>query len=107
MMPSAMEQLRSLEEQRSTLVENARAELLEKIHSDLNALRALGFNYELTKSWKGARRKKPVRRGDAAPCKICGFKTERPHDARAHRSQTKKAPFTKRELTKRGLSRIK
>lgn len=91
-------------------MESAKDELLGKIYSYLRELSELGFNYELTNGQKGdARRKTTMRQRvrRAAPCKVCGFQTNKPHDARAHRWQAKKAPFTKRELEKKGLVRIK
>ena len=40
------------------------------------------------------------------PCKICGFKTEPYHDARRHRSQAEKRPFTAKELTDMGMQKV-
>jgi hypothetical protein len=41
-----------------------------------------------------------------APCSVCGFKTEPPHDARSHAQQNPKGPFTASELADRKLERV-
>ena len=95
MSKSALEQLLSLEDQKSKLVEAAKLELIEKINLDLRLLKNLGFHYRLVES-----------HNSNSPCRICGFKTEKPHNARAHRWQEPKAPFSPEELARRGLRRI-
>lgn len=39
------------------------------------------------------------------PCPICEFKTTPPHDARRHRGQSEKRPFTAAELTGMGMTK--
>lgn len=39
------------------------------------------------------------------PCPICGFKTVPPHDARRHRGQSEKKPFTAEELNTMGMKK--
>ena len=95
MAKSALEQLQALEDQKSKLVEGARIELVEKINLDLSLLRGLGFHYKLVEV-----------RNPSTPCRICGFRTNKPHNARAHRWQGPKAPFTDEELARRGMRRI-
>ena len=95
MAKSALEQLLALENEKSKLVEAARLELVEKINLNLGLLKDLGFHYKLVEN-----------RNDQAPCRICGFRTNKPHNARAHRWQEPKTPFTQEELARRGLKRI-
>ncbi len=95
MAKSALEQLLALEDEKSKLVEAARTELVEKIDHNLSLLKGLSFHYKLVESRDGK-----------SPCRICGFKTDKPHNARAHRWQEPKAPFTPEELARRGLRRI-
>jgi len=95
MAKSALEQLLALENEKSKLVEAARLELVETINLNLGLLKDLGFHYKLVEN-----------RNDQAPCRICGFRTNKPHNARAHRWQEPKAPFTQEELARRGLKRI-
>jgi hypothetical protein len=105
---SVLEKLKQLDEQRSKLLEDAKAEALSNARKALDELNALGFNYALTeegsgKAKKGATIKRPMK---DAPCPICKFKTTPLHDARAHRSQEAKKPFTKAELAERGLDKV-
>jgi hypothetical protein len=95
MAKSTLEQLIALENEKSKLVEAASLELVEKINLDLSHLKDLGFHYKLVESGNSR-----------APCRICGFRTHKPHNARAHRWQEPKAPFTQEELARRGLKRI-
>jgi hypothetical protein len=95
MSKSALEKLLALESEKSKLMEAARIELVEKIELDLALLKNMGFQYKLVEG-----------RNNHAPCRICGFRTDRPHNARTHRWQQPKAPFSQEELTKRGVKRI-
>jgi hypothetical protein len=114
MAKSVLKQLESLEDQKAKLLGEAKDEILDRIHEDLNALEEFGFKYKLVqvkkrRNQKAAPRKAAKskrRRVSNAPCPICGFSTDRPHDARTHRWQEPKAPFTKAELKERGLRRI-
>lgn len=49
---------------------------------------------------KGTRTTNPDR-----PCPICEFKTVPPHDARRHRGQSEKRPFTAEELETLGMKK--
>jgi hypothetical protein len=95
MAKSASEQLLALEGEKAKLVEAARIEFVEKIDLNLTLLKGLGFHYKLVEV-----------RNPSAPCPICGFRTDKPHNARAHRWQEPKAPFTDGELARRGMRRI-
>lgn len=95
MTKSALEQLLALENEKSKLVEAARLELVEKINHSLELLKNLGFSYKLVENTSGH-----------APCRICGFRTDKPHNARAHRWQEPKAPFSAEELSRRGMRRV-
>ena len=101
---SHLERLRQLDEERSSILQNAKEEALDQANRAIEALNSLGFNYRLTEggrarrtsggeSRKGTRQVNPER-----PCPICGFRTEPPHDARRHRGQEPKRPFTEAEL---------
>jgi single-stranded DNA-specific DHH superfamily exonuclease len=104
---SALEQLRQLDEQRKEILESARKEALEVINAALGTLGEFGFNYRLVEAKPPAPSgRKGARQVKDAPCKVCGFKTSPPHDARAHRTQTKKKPFTDEELQAKGLTRV-
>ncbi len=116
---SPMEELRQLEKRRDELraqVKDAAEAHLREALDAYNGL-DLGKRYELREaglprvvrnltarsegSQKGTRQANPER-----PCPLCGFRTNPPHDARAHRSQTTKAPFTAEELSARGMQKV-
>ena len=114
MAKSVLKQLQALEGQKSTLLEEAKAEILDRISEELSTLEEFGFQYKLVKVKKRRAQKATPRRAATSkrgrvsntPCSICGFSTDRPHDARTHRSQEPKAPFSKAELKERGMRRI-
>ena len=108
---SYLEQIRNLDEQRAQLRQEAKAEALAKAQEGVRELEELGFIYDMierepdgNQASVGRRQgiKRPMR---DKPCAICGFKTNPRHDARAHRSQNAKKPFTAAELKARGLER--
>jgi hypothetical protein len=108
---STVQKIRELDEQRAKLIAAAKSEAIKKVDRALKELNDLGFNYKLVtdgsgprsvKKAKAGRRKGRVKNG---ACKICSFPTVPPHDARTHRGQSKKAPFTSQELAERGLRR--
>jgi len=106
---SVLEKLKALDEQRSKLLEGAKAEALDKANKAIEELNALGFHYILTEEGSGRGKKasgirRPMK--DEA-CPICKFKTSPLHDGRAHRSQEKKKPFTQAELAEKGLTIVK
>jgi len=106
-----MDQIRALEEQKKKLLEDAKREAMEKAQSAIAELNELGFNYRLIEGGSASRAssgesRKGTRSVDPnKSCPICGFKTRPPHDARAHRSQADKKPFTVEELKQRGYTR--
>ena len=106
---SPLQQLRQLDKQREKILEDAKQEALADVEEAIKALNALGFNYRLTQGPLRAARKatkKRTRTVKDAPCPICGFKTNPPHDGRAHRMQATKKPFTADELKERSLAKV-
>jgi len=106
---SAIERIKELDEERARLFEQAKEEALKKAAEAVADLKALGLDYQLTSGVT-----KPVKSGavehsatgkDAA-CPICKFHTAPPHDARTHRNQKKKAPFSTAELKEKGLVKV-
>jgi hypothetical protein len=109
---SAVAKIRELDEQRARLLAAAKSEAIKKVDKALKELNSLGFDYRLVANGSGRMRvgkKGKAGRGKGrvknAACKICNFVTVPPHDARTHRSQSRKAPFTSKELAERGLRR--
>ena len=106
---SPLQQLRQLDRQRDKILGDARQEALANAEQAIQALNDLGFNYRLTEASRQAA-KKASKRGTRtvkdAPCPTCGFKTNPPHDGRAHRIQATKKPFTAEELKERGLTKV-
>jgi hypothetical protein len=111
MAKTAVEQIRELEKQKAKLLSAAKSEAMQKVDKALKELNELGFNYRLVADGrripraKTARTRGRKRRVNNVACKICNFQTVPPHDARTHRGQSKKAPFTSKELAERGLRR--
>jgi hypothetical protein len=108
---SAVEQIRELDQQKAKLIASAKSEAIKKVDRALQELNQLGFNYRIVADGHRMPRVKTARAGGRrrkvsnAACKICKFRTMPPHDARSHRGQSKKAPFTSKELAERGLRR--
>ena len=102
-MQSALDQLKALEAQKAELAEQAYSEALQQAEEAVSALNSLGYDYTLT---NGSKPKRTTRKPKDTPCKICGFKTDPPHDARAHRSQAEKRPFTDEELAQLGMTKV-
>jgi hypothetical protein len=105
-----MDQLKALDDQRAKLIEDAKRTALEKAHKAVAELNDLGFKYALTDSKRGSAPKAAKAQGGPAgakrrqrdaPCPICHFKTSPPHDARSHRGQQPKRPFSAAELSQR------
>lgn len=113
---SVLEKLKALDAQRAELVEGAKREALALVEKAVADLNSLGFHYSLIEEGESEPRKALTRpkpeRGEAkrqtkdAPCSICHFKTAPPHDARSHRGQKEKRPFTVEELMEKGLSKV-
>ena len=97
-------QTEQLSKQRQQLLSQVKSEALASAQSAVDALNVLGFNYRLVEGSGSG--KKGTRTVKDAPCPTCNFKTNPPHDRRAHKSQTTKAAFSSAELTERGLAKI-
>jgi hypothetical protein len=110
---SAVAKIRKLDEQRTRLLASAKSEAIKKVDKALKELNSLGFDYRVvsdgsSRSMRLGRKSRAGRgkgRVKNAACKICNFVTAPPHDARTHRGQAKKAPFSSQELVERGLRR--
>src|SRR5262245_43116575 len=105
---SPLNRIRQLEEEKNTLLQEAKAEAMERVNQALVDLNALGFNYRVSEGGgrgAAAGSRKGTRQIRNAPCPICGFLTNPPHDRRAHRTQEPKRPFTAEELKTRGYAK--
>jgi hypothetical protein len=109
---SVLERLKALDEERRQLTDRAVTEAMELANSAIETLKSLGRTFHLVEGEtrgrrassgesKGRRQANPDR-----PCPICGFKTEPPHDARRHRGQDPKRPFTNAELEANHMKRV-
>ena len=116
MAKSPIEQIKELDVQRNALLEQAKNEALQRAEAAIAELNELGFHHFLGKSEerpRAPRRAKPATDKSARhkpssnkPCPICEFRTDPPHDRRSHRMQTKKKPFTDKELEAAGMARV-
>ena len=98
---SVLKELEELDKKRQELLEEAKGEALARAKEAVHDLKELGFEYTLVEyksSTKGL--------VSDAPCPICKFKTKPPHDARKHRGQDDKKPFTAAELKELGLAKV-
>ena len=108
---TSVEKIRELDEQKAKLIAAAKSDAIRKIDRVLKELNSLGFNYRLVADGDRQPFAEKPRKGRGKGtvvnglCKICSFPTVPPHDARSHRGQSKKAPFTSQELTERELRR--
>lgn len=114
MSTTAVEKIKKLEAEANELRGQAKKEALAAVKAALADLNSLGFRYRLVegggdvptpakrgpkKGGKGITRK----RDPNAPCSVCNFVTEPPHDARRHRAQGKsKKALTAKELEDMG-----
>src|SRR3954447_16573872 len=111
---SALDRLKALDEERNQLLQGAKSEAMDRANEAISELNALGFSYRLTQRDGGGRQgssgstgRKGTRQVNAErACPICGFRTEPPHDARRHRGQAEKRPFTDEELEANGMRRV-
>jgi len=109
--PTTLQQLKKLDEERTKLLQGAKADALARAEEAINELTVLGFDYELVEPARAsARKSRTIARKGSAPdhhprgmCPICGCATNPPHDKRSHKSQTKKKPFTDAELAAKGM----
>ena len=103
MATSVLDQIRTVEHQKATV----KTATLRKVKQALSELNKLGFDYRVVVNGRiDERVRRITRTPESAPCRICGFRTMRPHDARAHRGQAKKAPFTRKELAEHSMRRV-
>ena len=106
---TALQQIKKLDEERTKLLESAKADALARAEEAINELTALGFDYELAEPGRAARKMRTARKASApnhhpkGTCPICEYATKPPHDKRSHRAQTRKKPFTDAELAERNL----
>jgi hypothetical protein len=108
---SAIQRIKELDEERARIFDQAKEEALEKAKAAVEELNALGLDYTLVDGeGKTARAPKAAASNKVtvrdAPCSVCEFQTSPPHDARAHRGQSKKKPFTAAELAEKGLTKV-
>jgi hypothetical protein len=102
MATSVLDHIRNVEHQKAKV----KTETLRKVKQALSELNKLGFDYRIVVNGRVQRVRRSTRTLESAPCRICGFRTVRPHDARAHRGQAKKAPFTRKELAEHSMRRV-
>ena len=104
MAKSVYDQLKDLDSQRQKLMEGAMAEAMATMKTALEAVNSLGRHFRLVEDTGSG--KKGTRQVRDVPCKVCGFRTRPPHDARRHRAQKTKKPFTNGELQRMGLEKV-
>jgi hypothetical protein len=113
---TVLEKLKELDAQRDQLMSDAKKDALTRAEEAVSELNALGFHYYLgegeARPMPTRRFKQPVATKSAqhvpkdAPCPICNFRTDRPHDRRSHRMQKRKRPFNDKELETMGMTRL-
>src|ERR1700733_5503544 len=111
MAKSSIERIKELDEERSQIFDQAKEEALELAKAAVEMLNSLGLEYRLVNGVESIARPQKAgiaKRGTVkdAPCPVCEFQTSPPHDARAHRGQKKKKPFTMAELEDKGLTKV-
>jgi hypothetical protein len=111
MQKSAIEQIKELKARLESKTEQAKAEAIAAAREAIEVFRELGLdNDTILKDvgFRGRATAKESREGRSPkdePCQICSFRTDPPHDGRAHRGQTKKRPLAAEELEKKGLTK--
>ena len=102
---SAIVQFKQLQQEIARLSTRARDEALAQATQAVETLNALGLPYRLLDD-SVARAPTKKRRSKSADCRVCGFTTDPPHNARKHTDQNDdKRPFTDEELIQLGLRR--
>src|SRR5687767_5318195 len=94
---SLSDRRQQLRDELRSLEQGAHDEIIARINADIAELHELGFTYKLGQGWRGRATgggRKGTRQVKDAPCPVCGFKTNPPHDSRAHRGQQDKKPLT-------------
>jgi hypothetical protein len=99
--------IKELDAERTKLLNDAKKEALSRAQQAVSELNALGFSYSLVAK-KAAGRKAVGGIPADQPCRICGFRTNPPHDARKHRFSPKarKRAFNAKELADLGLRKV-
>ena len=113
---TVLEKLKELDAQRDQLLSDAMQDALTRAEEAVSELNALGFHYYLgegeERPMPPRRSKQPVATKSAqhvpkdAPCPICNFPTDRPHDRRSHRMQKRMRPFNDKELETMGTTAL-
>jgi hypothetical protein len=111
---STLQQALDFKQKYEALIGKAKDEAIDAINEHIETLNQLGFRYVLVPEDQprpaasrapratGTRTKDPN-----APCSVCGFVTNPPHDGRVHRAQgANKKPFTAAELAEKGLAKV-
>ena len=93
-------EIEQLDKRRAELIQQ-----LQKAADSVNAQLSKWLPVSITEMPRKAKESYQRARKDA-PCSVCGFKTEPPHDARSHGQQNPKGPFTASELADRKLERV-
>jgi hypothetical protein len=112
MQKSAIEEIKELKALVESKTGQAKADALDKAGEAIGFLRELGLDNDAILKELGFRSRAKDRKSKEAmppkeePCPICSFRTDPPHDRRAHRGQTKKKPFTAEELGEKGLTKV-
>ncbi len=71
----------------------------------LRELAALGISDTKPRRRPAGRAREEIRIKRQHACRLCGFTTIPPHDARSHRGQKPKRPFSDDELARKALAR--
>jgi hypothetical protein len=105
---SAIERIKELDAERAKIFDKAKQEAMDKAVQAVAELNALGLSYSLHNGERKQLKSAAANKGSVkvAACPICEFQTDKPHDARSHKSQKKKKPFTDAELKTRGLAKV-
>lgn len=117
--PDLLDELVRLNARRQEIADKVKEEALTKAREALELVNSLGFTYRITDKPETPSYYPPPQRtydrGSRAgtrqvnadrPCPICGFKTDPPHDARRHRGQIEKHPFTDEELEANHMKKV-
>ena len=102
---SPLERIKQLDQERAQLIAGAKREMLDRANSAIAELNALGFSYRIVDGGKPQPSRQQTRTVKDSECPICKLKTSPRHDARRHRSQKTKKPFTAAELKEMGLEK--
>ncbi len=101
-----IQRIKQLDKERASLLSSAKKEALTRASEAIADLNALGFNVRLNEVAKPSPRK-GTRTVKDAPCPVCKFKTDPPHDARRHRAQgNHKKPFTQQQLKEMAYTKV-